>query len=116
MSRILHKTLILWLVCSLVGAPLASAAMSNLGGASTDAMHAIHTIAADVEMPADGPEEAQDHVGHAHLCHNLCAGCALMLMQPTVTPINLTQSPCVTGKIQIYSIHLPAHERPPRLI
>ena len=103
----LRRALSVFLACAMVWLPLLSVAGLACGG--DDVQPEIHS-----HPEPSGTAPDQSH--HIHVCHSICASCAVFSTSIPVVQFATTHkfNNNITAKVP--SLDLPVQERPPRLI
>ncbi len=103
----LRRALSLFLVCTMAWLPLVSVAGWACG--ADDVQPDIHAHHAPSEK---APEPSH----HVHVCHSVCASCALMSTSVPVLQFAAAHPLDNNISAKVPSLDLPVQERPPRLI
>ena len=103
----LRRTLSLFLVCTMAWLPLVSVAGWACGADAVQSdIHAHHA-------PSEQTPEPSHHV---HVCHSVCASCALMSTSVPLLQFVAVHPLSNNVSAKVPSLDIPVQERPPRLI
>ena len=103
----LRRALCVFLVCTLAWLPLVSVAGLACGG------EVEQTNVHDHHAP---PGKAPDQTHHVHVCHSVCASCALLSTSFPVLLFSAARQFSSNIAAKVPRLDLPVQERPPRLV